>query len=110
MDFDDDGTVDSHPWIRAPTAFTYNSQQPRFRSRYFVEIQTNSAQTYTDDILITFFGVPGPIGVDILDDLSDQNNIEIVVQGGGSYEYAINGGPFQDSPIFHGCAPWARIP
>ncbi|MEJ2163808.1 MAG: T9SS type B sorting domain-containing protein, partial [Robiginitalea sp.] len=98
VDTNDDGTIDSI-LDQGPGAFTLTVSSPN-SGRYFVEIQTNSAQTYTDDILITFFGVPGPIRVDVLDDLSDSNNVEIVVQGEGSYQYAINGGPFQDSPVF----------
>ena len=73
--------------------------------RYFVEIITNLATTITDDILITFYGTPVLQEVIVLDDLSDSNNIEIVVDGNGSYEYAINGGEFQDSPIFYDVPP-----
>jgi gliding motility-associated-like protein len=73
--------------------------------RYFVEILTGTGQTYTDDIEIIFYGVPGPVGVNILRELSDSNDVEIVVSGGGSYEYSVNGGPFQDSPIFTDLPP-----
>jgi gliding motility-associated-like protein len=51
-------------------------------------------------ILITFYGVPVLDEVIILDDLADSNNVEFVVLGNGNYEYAINGGVFQDDPIF----------
>lgn len=103
VDINDDGTIDAI-LDQGPGAFTYTVSSPN-SGRYFVEIQTNTAQTYTDDILITFFGVPGPIRVNILDDLADQNNIEVVVLANGSYEYAINGGAFQDSPIFTDVPP-----
>jgi gliding motility-associated-like protein len=40
-----------------------------------------------------------------LADLSDSNNIQIFALGDGNYEYAINGGEFQDSPIFTDVPP-----
>ena len=97
-DINDDGTIDVI-LASGPTAFTYTVTSPN-SGRYFVDIETNTAQTYTDDILIRFYGVPGPVRVDILDSLGDSNNVEIVLLSEGSYEYALNGGPFQDSPIF----------
>ncbi|MEL6919009.1 MAG: T9SS type B sorting domain-containing protein [Bacteroidota bacterium] len=73
--------------------------------RYFVSITDIFNVVITDDILITFFGVPVLQEVTILDtnldsDSQDTNNIEIVVDGDGDYEYAINDGEFQDSPVF----------
>jgi gliding motility-associated-like protein len=97
VDFNDDGVIDQVLNPADPFFLTVSSP---VSGRYFVEILTNTAQTFTDDILITFYGVPGPVGVNILDSLSDQNNVEITVLGGGSYEYSLNGGPFQESPVF----------
>ena len=103
VDYDDDGTIDavlaSGP---AQTELVVSSPDS---GRYFVEIQTTLATVITDDILITFYGMPVLDRVDILDDLADSNNIEIVVQGDGSYEYAINNGAFQDDPIFRDVPP-----
>ncbi len=75
--------------------------------RYFVEVIDTFGVTFTDPggILITFFGPPILEEVVILesnvdDDPTDINSVEIVVDGDGEYEYAINGGEFQDDPIF----------
>jgi len=98
VDYEDDGVVDqvlaSGP---AVTEFTVTSPNS---GRYFVEIQTTFATVITDDILITFYGIPVLDRIDVIEDLSDTNIIEVFVQGTGSYEYAINNGAFQDSPIF----------
>ena len=103
VDYEDDGVVDavlaSGPGETELVVSSPNS------GRYFVEIQTTLATVITDDILITFYGMPVLDRVDILDDLADSNNIEIVVQGDGSYEYAINNGPFQDDPVFRDVPP-----
>ena len=37
--------------------------------------------------------------------MSDNNSIEILVSGLGTYEYSLNDGAFQSSPIFSGLAP-----
>ena len=55
--------------------------------------------------MITFYGIPVLDRIDVLDDLSDNNTIEVFVQGNGSYEYAINGGEFQDSSVFEDVPP-----
>ncbi|ALM07712.1 GTP cyclohydrolase [Sediminicola sp. YIK13] len=98
VDYEDDGTIDavlaSGPGATQLTVTSPNS------GRYYVEIETSLATIITDDILITYYGTPVLDEVIILDDMSDSNNIEIVVNGDGSYEYAINGGEFQDSSIF----------
>lgn len=98
VDYEDDGTIDavlaSGPGATELTVANPNS------GRYYVEIETSLATIITDDILITYYGMPVLDEVIILADMSDSNNIEIVVAGNGSYEYAINGGEFQDSPIF----------
>lgn len=98
VDYEDDGTIDavlpSGPGANQLTVTSPNS------GRYYVEIETSLATIITDDILITYYGMPVLDEVIILADMSDSNNIEIVVDGDGSYEYAINGGEFQDSPIF----------
>ncbi|MEL6483915.1 MAG: T9SS type B sorting domain-containing protein, partial [Bacteroidota bacterium] len=52
-----------------------------------------------------FYGVPELDEVRILEDLTvgeqtDPYNIEIVPLGDGDFEYAINGGEFQDDPVF----------
>lgn len=98
VDTDDDGTIDQ-VLASGPAETTYTVTSPN-SGRYFVSIETIFATVISDDILITFYGLPVLDRVDILDDLSDSNNIEVFVQGNGSYEYAINGGEFQDSSIF----------
>ncbi|MEB8329817.1 T9SS type B sorting domain-containing protein [Flavobacteriaceae bacterium KMM 6897] len=98
VDYEDDGTIDA-VLASGPAATELTVTSPN-SGRYYVEIQTSLATIITDDILITYYGMPILDEVIILADLSDSNNIEIVVDGDGSYEYAINGGEFQDSPIF----------
>ncbi|WP_420320058.1 T9SS type B sorting domain-containing protein [Flagellimonas sp.] len=108
LDADDDGTYEtvlaSGP---AQTELTVTSPNS---GRYRVTIETTFATIITDDILITFFGVPQLDQVVVIDDLvnSDQTdpyNIEIQVLGDGNYEYAINGGEFQDDPQFFDVPP-----
>ncbi len=103
VDTDDDGTIDQ-VLASGPAETTYVVASPN-SGRYFVEIQTTLATTITDDILITFFGPPILDRVDVIEDLSDSNIIEVIMASNGSYEYAINGGEFQDSPIFENVPP-----
>ncbi len=98
VDFDDDGTIDAVLASGAgETGFTVTSPNS---GRYFVEIETSLAQVFTDNILITYYGMPILEEVIILEDLSDINIIEIVVAGEGDYEYSLNGGTYQESPMF----------
>ena len=103
VDYDDDGTIDQ-VLASGPAETTLTVASPN-SGRYFVSIETTLATTITDDILITFYGIPVLDRVDILSDLSDSNNIEVFVQGDGDYEYAINGGEFQDDPVFRDVPP-----
>jgi len=103
VDYDDDGTIDA-TLASGPgeTELTVSSPDS---GRYFVEVTATTSEVYADDILITYYGEPQLDRVDILADLSDSNNIEIIPAGNGDYEYAINGGPFQESPIFNDVPP-----
>ena len=103
VDTDDDGTIDA-VLASGPAETTYTVTSPN-SGRYFVTINDTFGGTVTDDILITFYGTPVLDRIDILDDLSDNNTIEVFVQGNGSYEYAINGGEFQDSSVFEDVPP-----
>jgi gliding motility-associated-like protein len=103
VDTDDDGTIDT-VLASGPAETTYTVTSPN-SGRYFVTINDTFGGTVTDDILITFYGTPVLDRIDVLDDLSDNNTIEVFVQGNGSYEYAINGGEFQDSPVFEDVPP-----
>lgn len=104
VDYDDDGTIDATLVGTGPSGAELVVSSPD-SGRYFVEIQTTLATTITDDILITFYGIPVLDEVIILDYLVDSNNIEVVVNGNGDYEYAINGGEFQDDPVFEDVPP-----
>ncbi|NAY93047.1 T9SS type B sorting domain-containing protein [Muricauda sp. JGD-17] len=103
LDADDDGTYETVLATGAgQTELTVTSPNS---GRYRVTIESTFGNTITDDILITFYGVPELDEVRIIDDLanSDQTdpyNIEIVPLGDGDLEYAINGGEFQDDPVF----------
>ena len=102
VDYEDDGIIDT-VLANGPAETELTVASPN-SGRYFVEIQTTLATVITDDILITFYGIPvlfpDPDGIVVLDDLSDSNNVEFFVDGDGEYEYAINGGDFQDDPVF----------
>ena len=99
VDYEDDGVIDATLPGTGPSGAELVVASP-VSGRYFVAIETTLATVITDDILITWYGPPVLDRVDILADLADSNNIEIIVQGDGSYEYAINNGPFQNDPIF----------
>ncbi len=105
VDRDDDGTIDEI-LATGVTEFTVTSPNS---GRYFVSIENSFGQIIADDILITFFGIPmllpGEEGIIVREDLTnaddpDRYAVEFVVDGDGDYEYAINGGDFQDDPIF----------
>ncbi|WP_088341654.1 T9SS type B sorting domain-containing protein [Robiginitalea sediminis] len=104
VDYDDDGTIDDPNLLSGPAETQLVVSSPN-SGRYFVEITPTVGPVITDDILITFYGEPVLDRIDILEDLSDNNTIEVFVQGNGDYEYAINGGPYQDSPIFTDVPP-----
>ncbi|MFS4456100.1 T9SS type B sorting domain-containing protein [Maribacter sp. 2304DJ31-5] len=110
VDYEDDGTIDAI----LPGSGTLGAElivsSPN-SGRYFATITTISGTPPTvadvGGILITFYGIPqlDPANpVEILDtNLSidpDQNDIRFNVLGNGDYEYAINGGEFQDDPVF----------
>ncbi len=113
VDYEDDGTIDATLPGTGPFGAELVVTSPN-SGRYFVEISTASGTppTVIDNggILITWYGIPQLDQVMVIDDLvnSDQTdpyNIEIVVQGTGDYEYAINGGEFQDDPQFFDVPP-----
>ena len=103
VDTDDDSTIDNANLLSGPTEFEYTVTSPN-SGRYFVTIETPFGDVI-DDILITFFPPPELDEVIIVEDLRDNPevntyDIEIVTLTNGDYEYAINGGDFQDDPIF----------
>lgn len=110
VDYEDDGIIDNTNLLSGPPANAEEliiPAQMANSGRYFVEITTASGTppTIVDDggILITIFGTPVLREVIVTDYLVDSNNIRIEVEdprGNGSYEYAINGGEFQDDPVF----------
>ncbi|AYN68855.1 gliding motility-associated C-terminal domain-containing protein [Euzebyella marina] len=107
VDFDDDGTIDQ-PMGSGPTATHLTVSSPN-SGRYFVDITTSEGAHYLDDILITFYGTPVLDRVELLNSNltldPDRNNIEIFVDGDGDYEYAVNGGEFQDDSVFNDVPP-----
>ncbi|MHA7832067.1 MAG: T9SS type B sorting domain-containing protein [Flagellimonas sp.] len=108
LDADDDGTYETVLANGAgQTELTVSSPNS---GRYRVTIESTFGTTVSDDILITFYGVPELDEVRVIDDFvnSDQTdpyNVEIVPSGDGNYEYAINGGEFQDDPVFRDVPP-----
>ena len=103
VDYDDDGTIDDPNLLSGADATEYIVTSP-ISGRYFVSIDT-SFGFVTDDILITFYGIPDLDRVDVLEDILDDstrtNTIEVFVDGDSSYEYAVNDGDFQDDPVFN---------
>ena len=107
VDVGDDGTIDNPNLASGPTEYEYTVTS-RNTARYFVEITTSETppRVIEDDILITYFGDPVLQEVIARDDLSDNNIVEFVVTNpDGNYEYAINGGEFQDDPVFNNVPP-----
>lgn len=112
VDYEDDGTVDQILTGTGLFGAELVVSSPN-SGRYFAEISTVSGTPPfvedVDGVLITFYGDPMLDRVEILDtNLSidpNQNNVEFIVLGDGNYEFAINGGEFQDSPIFMNVPP-----
>lgn len=111
VDYDDDGTIDDTLTGTGTYGAEYVVTSPN-SGRYFAEITTASGTPATvadiGGILITFYGTPElepGNEVTVLDDLADSNNVQFNVLGNGDYEYAINGGNFQDDPIFNDVPP-----
>ncbi|WP_067031686.1 T9SS type B sorting domain-containing protein [Allomuricauda sp. CP2A] len=107
LDRDDDGTIDEI-LATGPGETEYTVSSPN-SGRYFVSIENNVGQIYSDDILITFHGDPVLEDIVIIDletsNQSDPYNVEFVVEGTSNYEYAINGGEFQEDPVFTDVPP-----
>ncbi|WP_291864702.1 T9SS type B sorting domain-containing protein [Maribacter sp.] len=112
VDYDEDGSDDATLTGTGP--FGAELVVPSGSSgRYFAVITTISGTPLTVEhpggILITFYGDPVLDRVEILDtNLSidpDKNNVEFFVVGNSSYEFAINGGEFQDDSIFTDVPP-----
>lgn len=113
VDYDDDGTIDATLTGTGPFGAEYVVTSPN-SGRYFAVITTatGTPPTVADvgGILITFHGEPMLDEVRIIDDLiaseiHDVYTVEIVVDGNSDYEYAINGGEFQDDPVFRDIPP-----
>ncbi|MCL6265131.1 T9SS type B sorting domain-containing protein [Flagellimonas myxillae] len=110
LDADDDGTYETTLASGAgQTELTVSSPNS---GRYRVTIETTFATIITDDILITFFATPTATDFDIvvLDDLVNSNqtdpyNVEFIPLLDGSYEYSLNGGEYQDDPVFSDVPP-----
>lgn len=110
VDYDDDGTIDATLTGTGPFGAEYVVTSPN-TGRYFAEITTVTGTPVTvadvGGILITFYGIPMLDPVNPVETLEtnlsidpDQNNIQFNILGDSDYEYAINGGEFQDDPIF----------
>ena len=105
IDDDGDGTIAGNTeLLSGPTEIDFTVTSPN-SGRYFVAVETTFGETIIDDILITFFPQPVLDEVLIVEDLRDNPevdtyDVEIVALTTGDYEYAINGGEFQDNPIF----------
>ena len=112
VDYEDDGVIDDTLTGSGDFGAELQVASPN-SGRYFATITTISGTppTVADEsgVLITFYGIPILDRVDILDNnLSidpDINIIEIIVDGDGDYEYAINEGMFQDETVFRNVPP-----
>ena len=109
VDYDGDGNIDDTLTGTGPLGAQLEViSDPDNSGLYSVTIETTFGETITDDILITFYGVPvlpNEDGIIVREDLTNADDpdsyvVEFVVEGNGDYEYAINGGEFQDDPIF----------
>ena len=112
VDYEDDGVIDDTLTGSGDFGAELVVVSPN-SGRYFATITTISGTppTVADEsgVLITFYGIPILDGVEILDNnLSidpDINIVEIIVDGDGDYEYAINEGMFQDETVFRNVPP-----
>lgn len=107
-DAEDDGTYETI-LAQGPAASELTVSSPN-SGRYRVTIEHSFGTPIVDDVLITFYGTPELDEVLVLDDLvhsdkSDPYNVEIVPLGQGNYRYALNGGEYQDSPVFTDVPP-----
>ncbi|AEM69544.1 hypothetical protein Murru_0490 [Allomuricauda ruestringensis DSM 13258] len=107
VDREDNGNLEVLPTSPGQTEYVVSSPNS---GRYYAIVTNNEGETWDDDVLITFYGTPELDEVRVIDDFvhSDQTdpyNVEIVPVGDGNYEYAINGGEFQDDPIFRDVPP-----
>ena len=106
VDYGDDGTIDGPLSGKGPFNGELEVHMTAFTSgRYYVEVQTTSGTFFRDNVLITVYGTPELGEVKVLADMADSNDVEIVPLKEGKYEYAINGGLFQESPIFLNVPP-----
>ena len=108
VDYEDDGVIDATLTGTDPNNGAELVVRSPNSGRYYIEITNSFGQEYTDDILITYFGNPRWDFQEVIarDDLSDNNIIEIIMTNpDGNYEFAINGGDFQQSPIFNNVPP-----
>lgn len=106
LDADDDGTYET----TLPGSDGQLTVSSPNSGRYRVTISHPFGSPISDEILISFFGVPVLDEVLVLEDLehgdrSDPHTVEIVPQGNGNYAYSLNDGEFQDSPHFQDVPP-----
>lgn len=112
VDYEDDGVIDQTFTGTGDFGAELVVSSPN-SGRYFAEITTLSGTppivADVGGILITFYGDPILDRVEILDtNMSidpDRNDVEFIMDGDSSYEFAVNGGEFQDSPIFRNIPP-----
>ncbi len=105
VDYEGDGVVDATLTGSGPSGAELVVQSPNSGS-YMVEVTNVFAQQARDTIQITYFGDPVLQEVLVLEDVSDNNKVEIVVGNpDGNFEYALNGSEFQDSPVFTNVPP-----
>ncbi len=106
IDYDDDGSLDD---TNLAGVGPFGAEfEVTTTGRYFVTITTTTGDTVEDasGVLVTFYDPPNDsdVSVEIIDtNLAidpDRNDVEIVIASPEVYEYAINGGEFQDEAIF----------
>ena len=112
VDYDDDGAIDATLTGTGLFEAELVVSSPN-TGRYFARITTISGSPqFVQDlggILITFYGIPVLDRVEVLDtNLTldpNVNNVAVVVNGDGDYEYSLNGGNFQDDPTYSDIPP-----
>lgn len=107
LDADDDGVYET--LLAAGAGQTEWVVSSPNSGRYRVTIESTFGNDVSDNILITFHGDPVLEDIVIIDletsNQSDPYNVEFVVEGTSNYEYAINGGEFQDDAVFMDVPP-----
>ncbi|MDX9790830.1 MAG: T9SS type B sorting domain-containing protein [Candidatus Kapabacteria bacterium] len=105
----DDSILYTYQWthdgafIAGATDSTYTADQPGVYSVIATDIQTGCENETFANLGVTSSAVI--TGVSITGAFSDNQVLEVIVSGYGQYEFSLNYGPWQTSPVFYNVSP-----